>query len=203
MATRSRTTTDSAADPARRRALALTLAGLGAVWWCRGAARAAGLGEARSITVGEAELARLVEQRFPFELRVPDLADARAIQPRLRLLPQSNRLALDVDLQLTERVIGASYRGRMAFDAGLRYDAADPAVRLSQARVRSFRFDSLPGEFAASVNRVGRELAEQMLEGQAVYRPRSQDLKTAELLGYRPGAITVLADGVRIALEPL
>ncbi len=201
MATRSRTTTDPTTTLARRRVLAL--GGLGAVWLLGGPARAAGLGEARSITVGEAELARLVEQRFPFELRVPDLADARAIQPRLRLLPQANRLALDVDLQLTERVIGASYRGRMAFDAGLRYDAADPAVRLSQARVRSFRFDSLPGEFAASVNRVGRELAEQMLEGQAVYRPRSEDLKTAELLGYRPGAITVLADGVRIALEPL
>lgn len=198
---RSRTTTEPAADPARRRALAL--GGLGAVWLFRGSARAAGLGEARSITIGETELARLVEQRFPFEWRVPDLADARATQPRLRLLPQANRLVLDVQMQLTERVLGTAYRGQMVFDAGLRYDAADPAVRLVQARVRSFRFDSLPGEFAASVNRIGRELAEQMLEGQPVYRPRAEDLKTAELLGYRPGAITVLAGGVRIALEPL
>lgn len=198
-----RTTTDPTTTPARRRVLALAFGGLTAAWMTGRPARAAGLGEARSITVGETELARLVEQRFPFEWRVPDLAEARASQPRLRLLPQANRLALDVDLQLTERVLGAAYRGQMAFDASLRYDAADPAIRLSQARVRSFRFDGLPGEFAASVNRIGRELAAQLIEGQVVYRPRPEDLKTAELMGYRPGAITVRAEGVSIALEPL
>jgi hypothetical protein len=185
----------------KRRHLPFALAGLLA-----GAlrpTRAAGLGEVRTISVGAADLARALEQHFPLQLRVLELADARATRPRLRLLPEVNRLAIDVDLLLTERVLGAGASGRMAFDAGLRFDAADPAIRLTQPRVRSFQFDGLPPQLAASVTPIGRELAEQWLDALAVYRPRPEDLRSAELLGYRPGAITVLADAVRLTLEPL
>ena len=187
----------------KRRGFGRRMLAFGSAAWLARPTLGAGLGEARSITVSAAELARLIEQRFPFEMRLQDLADASATKPRLRLLPASNRVALDVDLLLSEQVLGGSYRGRMAFDAGLRYDATDPAIRLTQARVRSFQFDSLPPLLAGSVNQIGRQLAEQMLDRQPVYRPRPEDLKTAELLGYRPGAITVMAEGVRLALEPL
>ncbi len=167
------------------------------------AARAAGLGEVRTVSVGAAELARRIEQHFPVDARVLDLADARATRPRLRLLPEANRIAIDVDLQLTERVLGAGARGRMAFDAGLRFDAAEAAIRLTQARVRSFQFDGLPPDIAGSVTQIGRQLAEQFLDELVVYRPPPQDLRSVDLLGYRPGAITVLGDAVRLTLEPL
>lgn len=167
------------------------------------ALRAAGLGEPRHLSIGLDALTHELAQRFPLDARVLEIADARASRPQLRLLPEANRVAIDLALLLTDRVLGARFPGHMVFDAGLRYDAADPAVRLEQARVRSFRFDGLPPEIAAGVNQAGRQLAEQQLEGLAVYRPRPEELRSAELMGYRPGAITVLADRVRLTLEPI
>lgn len=191
--------------PAVHRRAALTFLIAGPLATLAGPRRAAGqgLGEPRHLSIGADALTQELAQRFPLQARVLDLADARAERPQLRLLPEANRVALDLQLTLTERVLGARFPGRMVFDAGLRYDAADPAVRLAQPRVRSFRFDGLPPEIAAGVNQAGRQLAEQQLEGLAVYRPRPEDLRSAELMGYRPGAITVLADRVRVTLEPL
>ncbi|MBL8313508.1 MAG: hypothetical protein JNK55_07145 [Rubrivivax sp.] len=64
--------------------------------------------------------------------------EASVALPRLRLLPQTKRLAADVDLTLQDRLLGGRWQGRLDFDAALRWEATDQMLRLTQVHVRGF-----------------------------------------------------------------
>jgi len=127
----------------------------------------------------------------------------RVTGPRVRLLPESNRLATEMQVSTTERVGGQVYNGRIAVNYALRYDDAAQAIRLSQVRVIQFHLDNLPAPKQAAINRLGGLIAEQLLDNVALYRFKPADLKSAEGKGYRPGSVTVTSRGVEIALAPI
>lgn len=188
----------------RRQLLMLALsAPLAAVVGC------AALGGAPTvITLDPAELTTLIGRQFPLERRVLELFEVRADAPSLQLDPGRNLLALDGGFTARERVMRVAWRGRIAFDTGLRWDAAAEAVRLDRVRVRTLEFgDAEPARLpvgAASgkgiAERLRAVLAEQLLEGLAVWRLSAERKAQLGRLGLRPGAVTVTARGVEITL---
>lgn len=172
----------------------------------------AGLGGPPRITLSEAELAALVARAFPLQQRVLDVLDLQLSVPRLRLLPDSNRLAVALSLRAQERLRGGNVQGELAFDSGLRYAPQDATMRLSEVRVQHVVFASGgDGSLAASVidtlirppgvaQRIGRVLAELLLEDLVVYRVGAERLAHLRQLGLQPGAVTVTGRGVEIAL---
>jgi len=173
---------------------------IAAALWLAGCA---GIGGPRTITLSEGELTRLMEAHAPFQKRLLEVLEVRVTGPRVRLLPESNRLATEMQVSTTERVGGQVYNGRIAVNYALRYDDAAQAIRLSQVRVIQFHLDNLPAPKQAAINRLGGLIAEQLLDNVALYRFKPADLKSAEGKGYRPGSVTVTSRGVEIALAPI
>jgi len=176
----------------------------------------AGLGGPQVITLGEPELNTLVGRAFPLRRRLMEVLELEASAPRLRLLPELNRLLVDLSLALSDRLGGNRQAGSLAFDSALRFEPTDQSVRLQQVRVQSVLLgaggpiNDMAAPAAAGTasdparstlgNRVARQLAERALEDLAVYRlspERQAQLKAAGLV---PGAVTVTARGVEITL---
>lgn len=178
-----------------RRALLVAL-----VFLLSGCAQLAG---PRVITLSEADLARWIEKRFPFDRRVLELLDVRVAAPQLTLLPQTNRIATVLELQASERLMGRNYRGRLGMDYALRYDEPSQSVRLTQVRVDRLEIDGMPAQLAPYIERLGPLVAEQVLADQPIYRFKPEDLRNAQGLGYAPSAVTVTARGVEITLAPM
>ena len=194
-------------------------------------AGAAGLGLAacspwtgpRLITLGEAELADRVGRLFPQTRRLLDLLDIELSAPRLRLLPESNRLALALWLRTRERLLGNAGHGQLAFDCALRWAPQDASLRLTQLRVQQLWFEAGAGPVTPPMQpmqpmqppavaagprettgippRLGPLLAEKLLDDLVIYRLAAEPQARLREAGLAPGAVTVTARGVEITLQ--
>lgn len=185
---------------ARRRLALRGLAALGASVALAGCASLLG---PRTVTIGEDELAQRLAARFPLDRRLLELLDMRVAAPRVRLLPESNRLGIDLELTLDERLSRRRFPVAVSLQSGLRFDATQSAVTLADVRVQRLRVDGMPEAAAETLQRFGAPLLESVLDGVAVHRFTQDQLEAASGRGWRPGAIDVTPHGVRITLQPV
>ena len=177
----------------------------------------------RLITLGEAELADRVGRLFPQTRRLLDLLDIELSAPRLRLLPESNRLALALWLRTRERLLGHVGHGQLAFDCALRWAPQDASLRLTQLRVQQLWFEAGAGPVTPPMQpmqpmqppavaagprettgippRLGPLLAEKLLDDLVIYRLAAEPQARLREAGLAPGAVTVTARGVEITLQ--
>lgn len=190
----------------RRRALAAVLLVQG---WL-GACTVIGSGP-QVITLDEADLAAWIGRSFPVERRLLEWIDVRAERPLLTLDPGHNLLVFDASVIARERLMASSWRGRIVFESGLRWDQVAQAVRLDHVRVRSLDFGDGAAPTAPHVTagepgaealarRLRAVLAEQWLDGQVIWRLDAERKSRLDRLGLAPGAVTVTARGVEITL---
>lgn len=165
----------------------------------------AGLTGPRTVVLDEAELQKLIERAFPLDRRLLEALDVRVTTPRIRLLPERNRLATQLDIETRDRLFGGQWRGRLALDSALRYEAGDRSVRLQQVRVNDFSLDggSTPeGSRRTQADRIGALLAERVLEGLPIYRLTPERAAALADRGVTPAAVTVTSRGVEITFQP-
>lgn len=183
------------------RALTTSL-GLGAVVavpWLSGCAT-----PPMEISVSERQILSALSERFPAQRRVLEVFDVRLASPRLRLLPQENRMMVGFDLGVQESLLTRrDFKGNLMFSSGLRFDAGESAIRLENVRRENIAIDGLPGLLASSVNRWGGWLAEELLDGLVVHRVDRESIDRAARLGLRPGAIRINSSGISVGLEPI
>lgn len=176
----------------------------------------AGLGGPQVITLGQADLDRLLARSFPMQRKVLAWLDVTLTAPRLQLLPDRNRIAVRLDLASHERLSGLAGRARLDFDSALRYEPRDASLRLTQVRVQQLSLDTgslLPSAAAAPaagepnpsgatsrLARLGQSLVETALDELALYSVPAERLADLRRLGLAPGAVTVTARGVEITL---
>ena len=164
------------------------------------------------ITLTEAELAALIKRQFPLQKRLLEVVDVQLTAPNLHLLPERNRLAVDLSLTTQERLSGKSGRARLVFESALRYEPGDASVRLTQVQVQ--RLDiaagggpapavpaaSTPAGQAGLTSRIAALLAERTMEDMTIYRVPAERQALLRQLGLQPGAVTVTARGLEITL---
>lgn len=151
--------------PTRRGALAALLAApvLGGLAGCAALVP-------RHLTLSHADLQTLIERQFPRERRVLEVVDLNLARPVVRLLPERNRIATELELAATERLSGRTLRGGLTLDHGLRYEPIDATVRLSQVRVQDLRLEIGGTPLSAQAARLGGVLAEQVLDDFVIHR---------------------------------
>ena len=157
----------------------------------------------RVITLSEADLSRQIERQFPLERSLLGALTIRVETPRVRLLPEANRIGTELDFSGSVARSARTSRGQIALDYALRYDEPSKSVRLTQVRVMRLQFDGLRDQPKAAVDKFGALLAEQLLHDLPLYRFKPEDLKNAEGRGLRPGSVTVRQRGVEITLVPI
>ncbi|MBA4175730.1 MAG: hypothetical protein C0505_04095 [Leptothrix sp. (in: Bacteria)] len=163
----------------------------------------AGLGGPPRLTLGEAEISRLMERHFPLERSLLEIFDVTVDAPRLRLLPERNRVAAVVDVRLLNRVFAGRWQGQLSFDSELRWSAADQTLRLSQVRVQDLALAN-PGTLERSTTeRLGAALAERVLEASSIYRLPAERLAQLRAKGFEPAGVVVTPDGLEITFVPV
>lgn len=184
--------------PTRREALALGVAlATGALAAC------ASLVVPRTIDVPEARLQELVARRFPVTRRLFDAIDIVVDAPRLTLQPDADRIAVEVALHAgSGGVIRSSASGSLLASGGLRYEPSDHTLRLHDVRVERFAIDGLPSNWQRQLDRLGKPLAEALLDDQVLYALRPKDVAALEGRGVAPGDLRVTDNGLTITLVP-
>ncbi|MDO8448612.1 MAG: DUF1439 domain-containing protein [Rhodoferax sp.] len=156
-------------------------------------------------TVSAEQLQQAVAQRFPKRYPVAGLFDLAVQAPRLRLLPEQNRVSAEMAVEATGPALGRSQTGTFDVDFALRYEASDRTVRAYQLRFKHLQFAGLQPAVSELLNAYGPALAEQSLQEVVLHQLRPQDLALADGMGLQPGSITVTDKGLVIGfvVKPL
>ncbi len=151
-----------------------------------------------SYKVSAEQLEQAIAKRFPRRYPVAGLLDLDAQAPRLRFMPEQNRLGAQMAMQAAGQALRRSYTGTFDVDFALRYEASDLSIRASQLRVNALRFDDLPPGPSQLLAAYGPALAEQTLQDAVLHTLKPQDLALPDGMGLQPGSITVTASGLVI-----
>lgn len=158
----------------------------------------------RQVHISEAQLLERIAARFPVKQRYLGLFETTLDQPRLRLLPEENRVGTEVSYLVGLPLPGSSdIKGKLELSYGLRFEPSDTTLRLTQARVERLDVDGLNAAQAAQVRKLGGLLAEDLMKEAVVHRLKKEDLESLAGRGYRPGAIRVVPGGLQLTLDPL
>ena len=147
-------------------------------------------------TISAQQLQAVVAERFPLRYPVGGLLSLAMQAPALRLLPATNRLGADMQIEASGPALGRPYAGSADVDFALRYEASDKTIRAYRLKVNALRMQGLPPEASMLLSAYGGALVEQALLEVVVHTLRPQDLQLAETMGLKPGDITVTDQGV-------
>ena len=172
---------------------------IAAAVWLAGCAALVG---PRDVEVSQAQLQQAIERRFPIERRYLELLDVTVAAPRVSLRPETNRLATEFEVLVSDRVFHGQHRGTIGLNYGLRFEPGDNSVRLTNVRIDRFEIDAAPALLRQQLDRLGTHLAEQTLNERAVYTLRPKDVEAVQSRGYRPSEIRVTSSGLVITLLP-
>ena len=156
-------------------------------------------------TVPEALLQQSVAQRFPMRYPVPGLLNLDVQVPRLRLMPEQNRLGAAMEVVAAGPALNRVHQGSFDVDFALRYEPSDRTLRAHQLRLARLTFPTLPARATEMINLYAPTLADQSLREVVVHELTAQDLRAVDAMGMQPGAITVTSTGlvVGLVLKPL
>lgn len=158
----------------------------------------AGWGGPRTVVLSQERLQGILERQFPRQHRLFEVIDVNVARPSVRLLPERNRIATDLDLVATERLSGRAVRGTLALDYALRYEPSDASVRLSQVRVQDVKLELGGGPLAPEGARLGALLAERLLDDFVLYRADAERLKQLQRAGVTAAEIVVTSGGIEL-----
>lgn len=150
--------------------------------------------------VSTEQLQQALAQRFPLRYPVPGVLNLDLRTPRLRPLPERNRLRAEMAVEASGPALNRPHPGGFDIDFALRYEASDRTVRAHQLRLSRLRFPSLRPEVVDMLNAYAPALAEQSLREVVLHQLQPQDLKAVEAMGLQPGPITVTDSGLLIGL---
>lgn len=154
----------------------------------------------RTVDVSLEQLHAAVAKRFPHNERLLQLLDVQVTAPQLQLLPESNRLRVELAVAAANRVLPRPLRGELAVSFAPRYEPADATVRMAQVRVERFELPGVPEPARRELQRLGPAIAEKALEDAILHALRPEELARAQ--GWTPGELRVTASGLRITLQP-
>ena len=156
----------------------------------------AGLSAPREVRVSIDTLQRAIERQYPQQRRLLEIVDVTVARPVLRLLPERNRIATDLDLSAVERLSGRIVRGRLALEYALRYEPTDASVRMTGVRVQDVQLQLDAGPLSATGTRLAGLLAERLLEDFTLYRADAERVRQLQQLGITAADVEVQRDGL-------
>jgi hypothetical protein len=149
-------------------------------------------------TVSREQLQAALAQRFRLHYPVQGLLDLELRSPQLQLLPDQNRLSVELAVQASGPALQRSHAGSFAVSFALRYEPADRTIRATQLRLQRLQFPSLQPGVVALINGYAPALAQQSMQEVVVHQLQPKDLALADVMGLQPGSITVTEAGLAI-----
>ena len=152
-----------------------------------------------SYTVPLEQLQEMVSTKFPRSVPVQGLVDLTLQAPRLRLMPEVNRLGAAMVVDAAGAALRRGHAGTFDVEFALRYEASDRSLRAHQIKLGRLDFPTLKPAVNDLLNAYGPVLAEQSLREVTLHQLRPQDTALFDGMGLQPGPITVTAKGLTVA----
>ena len=151
------------------------------------------------------QMQQAVAQRFPRRYPVQGLFDLDLKAPRLRMLPEQNRLRAQMAVEAAGPALNRRHQGNFDVDFGLRYEASDRTLRAHQLRLARLEFPPLQPRVTEMINLYAPTLADQSLREVVLHELTAKDLAAVDAMGMQPGPITVTNNGlvIGLVLKPL
>lgn len=179
----------------RRSWLAVTVLGLGVA-----ATGCSGKSVPSSVSVSQQKLQEMLARRFPRQFPVAGLLHLDLKAPQLSMLPERNMLNAVIPAELSGKVLKEQYSGLLNVDFALRYEPTDRTLRAYQIKVNQLSMEGLSPALSDMLGTYATALAEQAIGQVVLYQLQDQDLALVDALAMEPGAITVTAQGLTVAL---
>jgi hypothetical protein len=165
-------------------------------------ASCASLSGPRRIELSESRLQAGLERRFPLHNRMLELFDVRLTGPRLAIQPQSDRVALTMDVSVAPPFLRQSWNGTMTLSGHLYVDAARSGVFMADAHVDRFDIQGMDGGRANDLGRAADVLMNQLVRDVAIYSFRSEDLRYAGTQ-FVPTRLDTVSGALVVTVEPV
>lgn len=157
----------------------------------------------RTVQVSEARLVEQVARQFPYSHRYMDLIEVRFSDPRVRLLPEDNRVATRLDVAVGLLDAGQRQRqGTVTLSYGLRVAVDDRTLRLQELRVDAVDVPGLPVPVAALLQRLTGSLLHEQFRDLIVHRFDDADWRSVLGGRHEPGDLRVVPGGLELELRP-
>lgn len=155
----------------------------------------------RQVDIPLARLQAGLDRRFPVDNRLFELLDLRLSHPRLTLLPESGRVALDLEAYVAPPFMRQAFTGTLAVSGRLYVDAARGAVFMTEPHVDRLTFSGLDGVLQQRLANGANELMDKLVRDVPVYNFRMEDLHYAGVQ-FVPTRLETTATGLRVTVEP-
>ena len=140
--------------------------------------------------------------RFPLRFAVPGFLGLEVSAPALLLLTARNMLGAVLQLKAEGPALRDKVPGEVEVLFGLRYEAADRTVRTRDPEVQGVRLPGVSPQAAEAIGNVTRALLSAMPGEVVLHRFSDRELALPDTMGFEPGELTVLEDGVDIEFVP-
>jgi hypothetical protein len=184
-----------------RRRFGLTMAGCMAVAASAMLASCASLSGPRRVEIPQAKLQAGLERRFPLRNRLLELFDVQLTRPQLAILPESDRVALTMDVSVSPPFLRQSWAGVMTLSGHLYVDAARSGVFMADAHVDRFDIQGMEGARARDLGRAADVLMNQLVRDVAIYSFRTEDLRYAGAQ-FVPTRLDTIPGALVVTVEP-
>lgn len=152
----------------------------------------------------ELPLARLqagLDQRFPLNNRIMTLLDIELTHPQLTLLPDSERIALALDVSVAPPFVKRAWSGSVAMSGRLVFDAARNALVLGEIRVDRIAIDGVDEGRQRQFAKVASLAADTLIRNMPLHRFQPDDLRFAGVR-FVPTHIGMTPNALLVSFEP-
>lgn len=150
-------------------------------------------------TFSRDDVQKAIARKFPYQKNVAPVADVLLANPVVGLLPDQNRVAVQLDARFASPFLRAPVNGKFTISGQLAYDAASRSVVIKAPAVDNLTVDGDAQMYAQQIGAAAGMIATQVLTNYPIYTFKPEQLQFAGV-NYEPGTITILTNGIRVAI---
>jgi len=155
----------------------------------------------RQVEIPLAKLQAGLDRRFPMDNRLFDLLDLRLSHPRLTLLPDADRVAVNLEAYVAPPFMQQAFTGSLALSGRLYVDAARGAVFMTEPHVDNFTLSGIDPTYQRQLAGAANKLMGRLVSDVPVYNFRMEDLRYAGIQ-FVPTRLVTTRNGLLVTLEP-
>ena len=150
-------------------------------------------------TFSQQQVQDAVQRKFPYQRTMSQLFDVALTNPVVGLLPDTNRISVQLDAHLASPFLQQPVDGIFTLSSQLAYDSASHSVVLVSPHVDSVNVSGGAQAYSQQINAAAGLLATQLLTNYPIYTFKPEQLQFAGV-HYEPGTITILTNGIRVQI---
>ena len=155
----------------------------------------------RQVEIPLAKLQAGLDRRFPMDSRLFELLDLRLSHPRLRMLPETDRVAVNLEAYVAPPFMQQSFTGTLGLSGRLYVDAARGAVFMTEPHVDGFTLSGIDSARQQQLAGAANSLMDKLVRDIPVYNFRMEDLRYAGIQ-FVPTRLVTTPTGLLVTLVP-